>query len=136
TSRARELRNETQPTPTESSEIVEMTTSVPVTDWSLCVMPCCTRSPSTTSRITSNGSSELSSRRPTTRVIRNTKKKTTVARMTRSMAQGKIVSERCTWVIAVEPSSSSTSSRRLPTFVGLTWKYSQAIRVCPAESLS
>lgn len=41
---------------------------------------------------------------------------------------GKMVREWCTRVIMVAPSSSSTSSRRLPTWVGLTWKYSQTTR--------
>jgi hypothetical protein len=36
------------------------------------------------------------------------------------VTEGKIVNERCTRVSIVAPSSSSTSSRRLPTLVGLT----------------
>src|SRR5690348_10466326 len=55
--------------------------------------------------------------------------KTTVARMTRSMGYGKIVSERCTRAIIVDPSSNSTSWRRLLTFVGLTGKYNQTTTV-------
>src|ERR1700761_2789495 len=51
-------------------------------------MPCWTRSPRTTNRIRSNGCNELSSRRPAILVTRKMKKKTTVARMTRSMASG------------------------------------------------
>jgi hypothetical protein len=43
----------------------------------------------TTSRIRSNGSIELSSRRPTTRVRNRTKKKMIVVRATMSMGQGR-----------------------------------------------
>src|SRR5919202_4665064 len=65
-----------------------MTVIAPVTELSLCVTPCCTRSPMTTSRIMSNGSIELSSRRPTARVTTKIRKKTTTVRKTRSMGSG------------------------------------------------
>jgi hypothetical protein len=65
--------------------IVPPTRIMPVTEKSFCVIPCCTRSPIITSRIRSNGSSDESSRRPTTRVRKSTKTKPTAARMTRSM---------------------------------------------------
>src|SRR3954465_13622859 len=66
--------------------IVEMTVVAPVRGCALCVTPCWTRSPMTTSRIMSNGSIELSSRRPTARVTPKIKKKTKTGRKTRSMA--------------------------------------------------
>src|SRR3954454_16097213 len=59
---------------------------VPVIELSLWVTPCWTRSPMTTSRIRSNGSIELSSRRPTARVTSRIRKKTKVVRRTRSIS--------------------------------------------------
>src|SRR3954466_7845179 len=61
-----------------------MTVVAPVSVCSLCVTPCGTRSPMTTSRIMSNGSIELSSRRPTARVTTKISTKTKTGRKTRS----------------------------------------------------
>ena len=74
----------------------------------------------TTSRIRSKGSSEASSRLPTTRVTTRTRRKTMAARMTMSMAQGKMVSVRCRAASRVLPSSKAATSARRPTVVGLT----------------
>src|SRR4051794_7303707 len=65
-----------------------MTIVVPVSDWSLCVTPCWTRSPTTISRMKSNGSICPSSRRPAARVTTRMRKKTKTVRRTRSMGSG------------------------------------------------
>src|SRR3954466_8146384 len=66
-----------------------MTVVAPVSVCSLCVTPCGTRSPMTTSRIMSNGSIELSSRRPTARVTTKISTNTNTVRKTRSMASSR-----------------------------------------------
>ena len=68
---------------TARRENVPTASTMPVNDMSLCVTPCCTRSPITTSRIRSNGSSDESSRRPMTRS--STKMKTNAAVARRKM---------------------------------------------------
>src|SRR5918995_488567 len=67
---------------------VPVASTAPVNDMSLCVIPCWMRSPTTTSRIRSKGSSERSSRRPMSRVTRKTKRKAKNALTTMSMSSG------------------------------------------------
>ena len=87
-----------------SSAIVEPASSMPVTEKSFWVTPCCTRSPIITSRIRSKGSSDESSRRPTTRVSSSTKRKAMAARKTMSMGYGQIVIVRSMWSSSRSPS--------------------------------
>src|SRR5436190_13975531 len=85
--RRRRNRKPRYETETTSSAIVPAASIRPVTEKSLCVIPCWTRSPSITSRMRSNGSSDESSRRPTIRVSMNTKKNAIVARITMSISR-------------------------------------------------